>query len=38
MDMLIFKVDFNARYGNNSICISFRIQDTVINVIVEVSD
>ena len=38
MDMVIVKGGFNARYGNNSTCISLRIHDTVINAIIEVID
>ena len=38
MDMVIVKGDFNSSCGNNAPCIAFRIQDTVINVIVEVID
>ena len=37
MDMVIVKGDFNDRYGNNAIVLAFRIQDTVINIIIEVS-
>ena len=37
MDMVIFKGDLNATYGNNATCISFSIQDTFINAIMEVS-
>ena len=37
MDVVIIKGDFNARYGNTTTCISFSIQDTVINAIIEVS-
>ena len=36
--LIIVKVDFNDRYGNNSTGIDFIIQDTVINYIIEGSD
>ena len=35
MDMVIVKFAFNAGYGNNTTCIAFRIQDNVINDIIE---
>ena len=38
MDMVIFKGDFNYRYGNNAAGIVFIIQDTVFNAIIEVID
>ena len=36
MDMVIVKGALNDRFGNNSTCIAFIIQDTVINSIIEV--
>ena len=38
MGIVIFKGAFNTRYGNNATYIAFRIQDTVIKNIIEVSD
>ena len=38
MDMVIVKGALNDRYGNNSTCIAFNIQDTVINDIIELID
>ena len=38
MDIFIVKGAFNDMYGNNFTCIAFRIQDTVINSIIEGSD
>ena len=38
MDIVIVKVTFNYRYGNNTTCIDFSIQDTGINYIIEGSD
>ena len=35
MDIVILKCDFNDRYGNNSKCIEFSIQDNFINTIIE---
>ena len=35
MDLVVVKGDFNDRYGNNAKIIYFRIEDTVINSIIE---
>ena len=35
MYLVIVKVAFNDRYGNNSTCIDFSIHYTVINAIIE---
>ena len=36
IDLVIFKGAVNDSYGNNSTCVNFGIQDTVINAIIEV--
>ena len=38
MDIVIVKGDLDDRYENNSTSLTFNIQDTVINAIIEGSD